>query len=148
MIRERIVKLETNVDHLTGEEIGAAIRALNELDEVLDASYFSGLGKKNRPCGKLEALCHEGAEEAVARAIFRHTHSLGVRILPMERFVLERSEGRAQVAGREARAKNYRVDGSDFQRLEAGELERLAKELGQGMPALRLGKGPAHDGSA
>lgn len=76
MRKETIIKLESTIDHLSGEEIGFALQVLNEMQEVLDASYFCGIGKKNRPCGKLEVLCARGNEELVISAIFRHTHTL------------------------------------------------------------------------
>ena len=137
---ETIVKLESNIDHLSGEEIGAALESLNGMEEVLDASYFSGIGKKNRPCGKLEVLCAMGHEDLVAKAIFRHTHTLGLRMMEARRLVLERSEGKAEFEDGLVRVKNYVLEGVRYQRPEADELIRLAREKDLGMPALRICK--------
>lgn len=140
MTRETIIKLETNVDHLTAEEIGAALQNLNDMPEALDASYFSGIGKKNRPCGKLEVLCRKGDEELVAQAVFRHTHTLGLRLMEIERLVLDRASAMTIIDGQKASAKVYTLEGVRYQRPEAAELARLAEERGLGMPALRIGK--------
>lgn len=140
MTRETIVKLETSIDHLTAEEIGAALRILNAMPETLDASYFSGIGKKNRPCGKLEVLCRKGNEELVAMAVFRHTHTLGLRLMEIERLVLDRETARTVIGGQKVDAKIYTLEGTRYQRPEAADLARLAEEQGLGMPALRIGK--------
>lgn len=138
MRKETIVKLESTIDHLSGEEIGSALQILNGMREVLDASYFGGLGKKNRPCGKLEVLCEKGNEDKVIRAIFRHTHTLGLRIMEVERLVLERSEGELELEEGLVKSKNYLLEGARYQRPEADELMRLAQAKGLGMPALRF----------
>lgn len=140
MFQETILKFETNIDHLSAEEIGAALQFLNEMPEVLDASYFSGIGKKNRPCGKLELLCHKEFEDLVAQALFRHTHSLGLRVMEVRRIVLERSAGSVEVEAEKLRAKNYFVEGVEYQRPEADELIRLARQKSLGLPALRINK--------
>ena len=140
MHQETILKFETNIDHLSAEEIGAALQILNEMTEVLDASYFSGLGKKNRPCGKLELLCHKEHEDLVARAIFRHTHSLGVRVMELRRIVLERSEGSIEMDDEKLRAKKYLLEGVEYLRPEADELIRVAKQKKLGLPSLRINK--------
>lgn len=140
MRKEIIIKLESNIDHLTGEEIGAALQFLNDMKEVLDAACFSGIGKKNRPCEKLEVLCTRDCADIVIQAIFRHTHTLGLRIMEVERLVLDRSEGNKELDEGPARTKNYILEGVRYQRPEADELIRLASEKGLGMPALRIAK--------
>lgn len=139
MKKETIVQLETAIDHLSGEEIGSAIRALSESDFILDVVYLPGIGKKNRPCGLLQVLCAEGREERAATEIFRHTHTLGVRIQKIERFALDRREAEAIVAGKTIRAKEYELESRPYLRPEADELERLAEESSLGAPAFRFG---------
>ncbi len=138
MQREKIIQLETVVDHLSGEEIGMALCALNDDPMILDAIYLPGIGKKNRPAGLFQVLCHPGNEEKAAAAIFRHTHTLGVRISMIERFVLPRSATTANVCGHKIRAKSYEVDGCACLRPEADEIAAVAANLGVGAPALRL----------
>lgn len=136
--REIIIKFETALDHLTGEEAGLALTALNDMPEVLDAIYLTGIGKKNRPCCLLQVLCHNADEDIVAKAIFRHTHSLGLRRMEVERIVLPRFACDAEIAGRTIPAKAYGLENRVYLRPEADAVQNLAAELGTGAPALRI----------
>lgn len=138
MRREKICKLETNIDHLSGEELGAALLALNAMPEALDAIYITGMGKKNRPAGILEVICHPQDEEIVCMAIFRHTHTLGIRTQTMERLVLPREAGEAQILGEIVKVKNYDLENEKFSRPEADEICRISQKRNLGAPALRF----------
>lgn len=140
MEHEIIVKLETAIDHLSGEELGLALEALNEMPETLDALFLPGIGKKNRPAGLLQVLCAPGHEETLCAAIFRHTHTLGVRIQKIERVVLPRFADNAEVDGEILPAKIYEVEGYAFARPEADALRGLARRRKTGAPALRFAK--------
>ena len=133
---EAITLLETNIDHLTGEELGQALDALNDLPEVLDATWFSGIGKKNRPAGLLRIICRPENETSALEAMFRHTHSLGIRRQKMDRFVLPRKNVMPQ--GKNLPAKAYLLEGVEYLRPEADAVSALAKKLGLGAPAVRI----------
>lgn len=136
--REIIIQLDTTVDHLTGEEIGQALAALNDLPETLDSVYIPCLGKKNRPSGIIQTLCEPAHEEAVAMAVFRHTHTLGIRRQEIERLVLPREHIEVDMAGDTIKAKSYLLENETYIRPEADEIGRLACERGVGAPALRI----------
>lgn len=138
MRTESVVQLETVADHLTGEEIGLAIDFLNDMPEVLDAIWLPGIGKKNRPCGVLQVLCLPENEEIAVRAIFRHTHSLGVRRMPLQRYVLPRETGMLEKDGEPLAAKIYELDGRVWARPEADAIREKACERGMGAPAYRI----------
>ena len=140
MRKETIVQLECALDHLTGEEIGAAIKVLSEAPFILDVIFLQGIGKKNRPCGFLQVLCLPGDENAAAIAIFKHTHTLGVRIQNIERLTLVRREAESSVAGEKVRAKEYDLEGRSYLRPEADEINRLAASHSLGAPAFRFGE--------
>lgn len=135
---EKIVLFETSLDHLTGEELGQALNSLNEMDIVLDAIFLTGIGKKNRPSGLLQVLCLPEHESATRDAIFRHTHTLGLRRQYIERYVLPRSQGEVSVSGGSIPAKIYEINGQKFARPEADQLARIARKHNQGTPALRI----------
>lgn len=135
--KERILLLETSIDHLSGEEIGAALNELNHLPQVLDAIFLSGIGKKNRPAGLLQVLCQLESEEMVVDEIFRYTHTLGIRRQEIERYILARKVGKATIAGEVLDAKFYELEKTQYIRPEADALAEYAKKHGIGMPALR-----------
>lgn len=140
MKHEIIIQMETAIDHLTGEELGQALEALNGMPEVLDAIYLCGLGKKNRPAGLLQVLCREENSDAVCAAIFRHTHTLGIRMQKIERVVLPRGIGEEECAGESAPAKIYELEGMSYARPEADAAREIARKRKVGAPALRFAR--------
>lgn len=135
---EKIILLETSIDHLTGEELGNALAVLNDMSDVLDAICLNGIGKKNRPAFLLQVLCRPEHEAAVATAVFRHTHALGLRRQMLERYVAPRKCCSMNIAEREIAAKAHEIEGATYMRPEADALAGLARELGLGMPGLRF----------
>lgn len=136
--REDVCQLECHLDHLSGEELGQAIEALAASPAVLDVLWLAGTGKKNRPSGALRVLCLPAAQEEALRLVFRHTHSLGVRLQRLQRVVLPRSADWLTRDGVRLPAKRYELEGRAYIRAEADALARCAAERGLGMPALRL----------
>lgn len=137
---EQIILFETAIDHLTGEELGMALEALNEMPEVLDALFLTGLGKKNRPAGLLQVMCRPESEIEVRDAIFNHTHALGIRRLPVERYALERFTSSLSVENESLPAKGHIFNEESYVRVEADAIKALAKKLGQGAPGIRFRK--------
>lgn len=138
MHREKLVCLETVIDHLSGEEIGAALEELNAMKEILDAVFLTGIGKKNRPAGLLQALCLPEHENSAVQAIFRHTHTLGIRRIEMERYVLPRRIGSITLDSDTVGAKLYELEDDIYIRPEADELRKLGRRGRLGMPAFRF----------
>ena len=136
--REEVCQLECHLDHLSGEELGQAIEALAASPAVLDVLWLAGTGKKNRPSGALRVLCLPAAQEEALRLVFRHTHSLGVRIQPMRRAVLPRTGDVVNCGGERLPAKRYELEGRVYVRAEADALGRCAAGQGLGLPALRF----------
>lgn len=136
--REEVCQLECHLDHLSGEELGQAIEALAAAPAVLDVLWLAGTGKKNRPSGALRVLCLPEAQEEALRLVFRHTHSLGVRIQHMQRAVLPRTGDVVSCNGERLPAKRYALEGRSYIRAEADALGRCAAGHGLGMPALRF----------
>lgn len=137
--REPVVQLETHLDHLSGEELGLALTALSAMDCILDALWLPGIGKKNRPAGLLRVLCRTCDEAAAAAAVFRHTHTLGLRRQTLERTVLPRAATAVLLDGEQVAAKEYDLEGRTYVRPEADALRDLAARRGVGAPALRFG---------
>lgn len=74
---------------MTGEEIGFAMEQLLS-GGALDV-FTTPIGmKKNRPGVLLSVLCRACDRETMARLIFRHTTTLGIRESLQNRYTLER----------------------------------------------------------
>lgn len=138
METEKIIILETVLDHLTGEELGTAIEKLNGMPEILDAIFLTGIGKKNRPAGLLQVLCRPEHESETKDAVFRHTHALGLRRSETERYVLPRHAGKMETHGETVATKIHEIENRQYARPEADAISNLADRLNLGAPALRF----------
>ena len=83
--------LETNLDDISGEQIGYTTTKLLEAG-ALDVYTTSIQMKKNRPGVTLSVLCHAAQRNKLERIIFRETSTLGVRRWAVTRHKLERRE--------------------------------------------------------
>lgn len=78
---DKIDVIETNMDHLTGEEIGYLFDKLLDIG-ARDVSVTPIIMKKNRPGNLLKVISRKENREKVIEAIFKETGSLGIRIAP------------------------------------------------------------------
>lgn len=85
-----IVKLESNIDDSTGEELGYVLEKLLEAG-ARDVSFYPVYMKKNRPAYQLNVICLPSELPLMESIIFRETTTIGIRRALMERSVLERS---------------------------------------------------------
>lgn len=85
----RLLVLEANVDDLSPELVPDAIEALLGAG-ALDAWTTPIVMKRGRPALQISALCAPEALEAVRRAFFEATTTLGLRVHAVERPELER----------------------------------------------------------
>ncbi|HEU5151761.1 MAG TPA: nickel pincer cofactor biosynthesis protein LarC [Iamia sp.] len=99
-----VVVVETTVDDVTGEVLGAAVPALLAAG-ALDAWVAPVVGKKGRPAHVVAALADLGAAPAVAEALRTTTGSLGVRAARHERWPATRASETVEVDGHAVRVK-------------------------------------------
>lgn len=85
------------IDDMTGEEIGTAAGLLRALPGVLDVSLGQLLGKKGRPATSFRLLARPESADAVARACFEQTSTIGLRLTEERRLTLARAAG--EIAG-------------------------------------------------
>lgn len=83
--------IETNLDDLTGEEIGFAIERLWVLG-ALDVFTTSIGMKKNRPATMLSVMCRVSERNKFVSSVLEITGSLGVRVRKQERVILPRAQ--------------------------------------------------------
>lgn len=133
---ERIVVLETNVDHLTGEEIGGVFGVLLDAG-ALDVLFLPGVMKKNRPGGLLQVLCRPEDLGRIRDLTFAQTMTLGLRMTETTRAVLPRAASTRTTPWGEVRAKETEIDGRRYARPEFEALQALAKRTGRSVAQLR-----------
>lgn len=88
--RDTITRMETNIDDLSPEILGAVTEQLLKAG-ALDVFVTPIQMKKNRPGVQLTVLCQEAEAGRMAELIFRQTTSFGVRMDRVDRLKLERS---------------------------------------------------------
>ena len=124
------VVLETNVDDLDprvwpdvlGRLLGAG---------ALDAWLTPILMKKGRPAHTLHVLARPEAERDIADLVLAQTSTLGVRVTPVRRDVLDRSWWRLDVLGHSVRVKLGHRDGRLLQATpEFEDVAGLARATG------------------
>lgn len=99
-----IIKLESNIDDCTGEQLGYVMEALYEAG-ARDVHYFPVFMKKNRPGYQLNVICTEDLKDVLLGIIFKQTTTIGVRIQHMERAVLPREIRKVSTSLGEIRVK-------------------------------------------
>lgn len=84
-----VLELSCNVDDMTAEQMGFAMECFMEAG-ALDA-YTVPIGmKKSRPGTLIRVICREPDRERMLALLFRHTTTIGVREIKMQRHVLDR----------------------------------------------------------
>jgi uncharacterized protein (DUF111 family) len=87
---DELVLIETNIDDCSSEVLAYTLQVL--LEEGVNDSYFTPIYmKKGRPAYMLSVICPETDKNHIAELIFRHTTSIGIRIQPIARIVMNRT---------------------------------------------------------
>jgi len=86
---DTVVELETNLDDITGEQIGFAIEQLWSAG-ALDVFTTGIQMKKNRPGTLLSVLASPDQATRIEQVLFQHTGTLGIRKTLKQRSILRR----------------------------------------------------------
>ena len=89
--RDKVVKLETDIDDCSGEVLGYVMKKLFKAG-AKDVHYTPVFMKKNRPAWELTVICGEDKAEELEQIIFTETTTIGIREYPLGRSVLDREE--------------------------------------------------------
>ncbi|MGA0333825.1 MAG: nickel insertion protein, partial [Kiritimatiellia bacterium] len=88
--REAVQLLETNLDNVSAEDLGADL-IQDLLDQgALDAWLTPILMKKGRPAQQLQLLCRPETGPALSEYLLQRVPTLGVRSFDGQRFTLDR----------------------------------------------------------
>ncbi len=127
---QELLLLETNVDDMTGEELGFAMEQLLAAG-ALDVFFTPIQMKKNRPAVKISVLIDRASGRQMTEAIFNFTSTLGVRVIPVERHVAQRSVEEFSSSLGTVRVKLRYFNGRAVDvHPEYEDCARLARELG------------------
>jgi uncharacterized protein (TIGR00299 family) protein len=123
--------LEANLDDMTPELAPWVLERLLEAGAA-DVWFTPIHMKKGRPGITLSVLCAPGADAAVRELLWRETSTLGVRGLPVRKWMLERRVIAVEVAGGKVRVK-LGLDGGRVVNLapEYADCARLATATGR-----------------
>ncbi len=126
-LRDHIIELSCNIDDMTAEEIGFATERLMEAGakDVYTAPIYM---KKNRPGTLLCVLCAPDDREALVRAIFRYTTTIGIRECVMDRYVLKRQMESVETEEGILRRKKVFGYGVERSKSEYEDLAQMARK--------------------
>ena len=139
--KDTIDVIETNLDHLTGEEIGYLFD--NLLDNgASDVSITPIIMKKNRQGSLLKVISKRKNRNQLVNVIFKETGSLGIRIAPnlhrgiaKREFVKKEFEINGEIF--EVTFKNGYVNGEIISsRAEYEDLKKIAQKTG--LPLIKV----------
>ncbi|MCF8040120.1 MAG: nickel pincer cofactor biosynthesis protein LarC [Desulfohalobiaceae bacterium] len=133
---EEIWVLESNLDHLSGEELGSLFSALQD-QGALDFIYLQGVMKKNRPGGLLQVLCAGKDLEKIQDTFFDHSLTLGIRRRKSERVVLDRKNSTLKTRFGNLQAKEVSLKDRSLIKPEFEALQELAGKTGRSVAELR-----------
>ncbi|MCQ2611008.1 MAG: nickel pincer cofactor biosynthesis protein LarC [Treponema sp.] len=86
---DQIIKIETNIDDITGENLGFVMDLLFA-NGARDVSFIPCFMKKNRPAYILNVICTQDKLKTLEKIIFENTTTIGLRKIQMDRTVLLR----------------------------------------------------------
>ena len=102
---DEIDVIETNIDHLTGEEIGYLFDVLLDAG-ASDVSVTPIIMKKNRQGSLLKVISKKSNRDKIVNLMFKETGSLGIRIIPNIHRGLSK---------REFTKKTYEIEGKTYE---------------------------------
>lgn len=125
-----VTEIVVNLDDVTGEVIGDAVRTLMQAG-ALDVWTSAIQMKKQRPGVMLSLLCQRDRRDEFARLLLGLTGSFGVRFRDWGRLVLDRRHVTVETRYGRVRIKVGELDGKTIvARPEFDDVRHLAQEAG------------------
>jgi len=127
---DEVVLLESNIDHLTPEELASAAERLREAG-ALDVWQTPIVMKKGRSATLLSALVNHDDATRIADRMIAETRTLGVRVTPLKRRLVDREVTEIDTALGRARFKVATMPHGDrVVAVENDDASRIAAERG------------------
>lgn len=125
--RDKVVKLETDIDDCSGEVLGYVMKKLFKAG-AKDVHYAPIFMKKNRPAWELTVICKEDQVEALKQIIFTETTTIGIREYPLRRSILDREEKEVETVYGKAAVKQVTFRDMTRAYPEYDTVKKLAKK--------------------
>ena len=125
--KEGTVKLETNIDDCSGEELGYVMDQLFDAG-AKDVHYTPVFMKKNRPAYQLNVICKKDDVEKMEEIIFYETTTIGIRRFDLKRCELPREMKEVETELGKAMVKICSYKGMKKAYPEYDCVRQLAKE--------------------
>lgn len=125
--RDKVVKLETDIDDCSGEVLGYVMKKLFKAG-AKDVHYAPVFMKKNRPAWELTVICGEEKAEKLEKIIFTETTTIGIREYPLRRSILDREEKEVETVYGKASVKQVSLGKMIRSYPEYETVKKLAKK--------------------
>lgn len=125
--RDKVVKLETDIDDCSGEVLGYVMKKLFKAG-AKDVHYAPVFMKKNRPAWELTVICGEDKAEELEQIIFTETTTIGIREYPLMRSILNREEKEVETVYGKAAVKQVTFGNMTRAYPEYDTVKKLAKK--------------------
>ena len=133
---DEIIELNCNIDDMTGEDLGFALDAIYE-SGAREAFFTPVQMKKNRPGVLLTVITTAADKDAVVKAIFANTTTIGIREKACNRFILDRKIETIDTPLGPVRVKKSSGYGVQKSKVEFDDLSKIAKEKGLSLTEVR-----------
>ncbi len=127
--QDSVAELRCNLDDMTPEAVGFAMERLLDAG-ALDVYTLPAGMKKNRPGILLACLCRMDDREKMAKLLFTHTTTLGVRESLCSRYTLERAQETVETPYGPVQVKKSSGWGVQRQKPEYDDMATLAQKHG------------------
>ncbi|MCC8097964.1 MAG: nickel pincer cofactor biosynthesis protein LarC [Eubacterium sp.] len=124
---DNVLELVCNIDDMTGEDLAFACERIFEAGALDVCTIPCGM-KKSRPGIILLCICKEEKRESIVNAVFKHTSTIGLRVKPCERYVLERREETAETELGFVRVKISETGDIKKVKAEFDDIEKIARD--------------------
>ncbi len=125
-----IIMLETNIDDCSSEALGFVAERLMK-EGARDVFYVPAFMKKGRPAYLLKVVCETGDREKMEDIIFKHTSTIGIRCVAVDRTALPRRIAFVDTPFGKARVKVVTRKGETFYYPEYEDVVAIAIASGR-----------------
>ncbi|MBN1131333.1 MAG: nickel pincer cofactor biosynthesis protein LarC [Chitinispirillaceae bacterium] len=125
----RVMVLQSEMDHISGEIMGSVAALLMEKG-ALDVSWTPIYMKKGRPGYRLTVIASLPEASRLTDLVMFHTRTLGVRVQTVGRVTADRERRQGKLAGQVVSEKRCLYKGIGFIKAEHDDLEAIANTKG------------------